>query len=139
MSVSMSCAAVLLMNRWCIICLCVQLPLIRQQPTPAGSKASSPVYKHRIAYVNQWHEPRTFCFRISNPELVRFQSDRVELGPGQTAQIVLLVATDPGAHASVQMQFASHNQSTTVPVYIIVTDDRGLAEETMLVHLHYVL
>ena len=97
--------------------------------------AQSANYKHRIKYVNQWREPRVFNFQSSSPQLLRIANDRMELDARGSANIVVLINKFPQGTAALGGDFIS--RYSEVPVYIMVTDERGHAEETLLVHLKY--
>jgi hypothetical protein len=92
-------------------------------------------FRHRVKYVNQWREPRVFTFHSSMPHLLRVEEDRLELDGRSSANVVLLVNKLPQGTAGLDASFL--DKYSDVQVYLSVSDERGHAEETLLVHLRY--
>ena len=111
-----------------------QLPLLTRGSSSAR-EVSAHQFRHRIKYVNQWREPRTFVFESTAPSLVRIENDRVQLQPRASTNIVLLITKHPQGLRELDSSFM--HKFSDIPVYILIGDDRGRSEETMLVHLKY--
>lgn len=76
-----------------------------------------------------------FVFRSTNPQLLRVETEHLELPARASANIVLLVNKFPQGTKGLDATFLA--KYSDIPVYVLVTDERGHSEETMLVHLKY--
>lgn len=111
-----------LVKSW-LVCVCTKPPYISKtfevQLKASGGRGSN----KSITYTNPYPMKKSFGFKCSRPDLLRFRDNAVMLGSGQTHKIIL--------------EFLPQQFPGIVDILVFINDREGKNEETFCVKANY--